>query len=177
MANVAAIRFFAFFCGLLGVIFLITALPTHHWYHARPYGSNETVVPESLHVKTIYGGIFEDCREMSDGSYSCHTTHGDGYVKTTKAFLALGIVGYAAITIYTLLTALTRKLCYKVLGSITVITAFFIMVGMATYTDQHPDKGDNMEYGWSFDLGWVSFVLTLVAGILAFFGDVEYEKV
>ena len=79
MANIAAIRFIAFFAGLLGVIFLIVALPTHHWYHSRPYGTNETSIT-GLHVETIYGGIFEDCSKMSDGSYSCRTTHGDGTV-------------------------------------------------------------------------------------------------
>jgi len=75
MANVACIRFVAFFCGLLGVIFLITAIPTHHWYHARPYGTNSTNV-SGIHTDTIYGGIFEDCQIMSDSSYSCRSTHG-----------------------------------------------------------------------------------------------------
>ena len=77
MANIAAIRFIAFFAGLLGVIFLIVALPTHHWYHHRPYGTNETAIT-GLHVEEVYGGIFEKCEKMSDSSYSCRATNGNG---------------------------------------------------------------------------------------------------
>jgi hypothetical protein len=174
MANVAAIRFVAFFCGLLGVIFLITAIPTHHWYHAKPY--NATNTPHGFHTEEIYGGIFENCHTSSDGSYSCKSNESDGYLKSTKAFLILGIVGYAAIIVYTLVTAFTRGICFKALGFGTLLTAFFIMIAMSIYTDQHPDLGENMEYGWSFSLGWASFVFTLLAGIMAFFGSADYDK-
>jgi len=34
----------------------------------------------------------------------------------------LGIVGFAVVTIYTLLTAFTRGICYKVLGGLTILT-------------------------------------------------------
>ena len=51
------------------------------------------------------------------------------------------------------------------------------MVGMAIYTDQHSVEGQDYEYGWSFSLGWASFVFTLLAGLLAFFGGVEYESI
>jgi PMP-22/EMP/MP20/Claudin family. len=47
---------------------------------------------------------------------------------------------------------------------------------MSIYTDQHAIEGKDMEYGWSFGLGWASFVFTLIAGILACFGGVEYEE-
>lgn len=179
MANVALIRFFAFFCGLLGVIFLITATPTHHWYHARPYGTNSTnhTAPKGVHVEEIYGGIFEDCKQFSDNSYTCISQKGDAYLKSTKACLIVGILLFAAVIVYTLLLSFTRGICYKVLGGLLVLTAFFIMVAMSIYTDQHSVEGDDAEYGWSFSLGWASFIFTLISGILSFFGSVEYETI
>lgn len=51
------------------------------------------------------------------------------------------------------------------------------MIGMSIYTDQHSVEGEDAEYGWSFSLGWASFAFTLLAGVLAFFGSVEYEKI
>ena len=65
----------------------------------------------------------------------------------------------------------------RILFSLLIFLAFFIMVGMSIYTDQNSVEGENSEYGWSFSLGWASFVFTLLAGLLAFFGSVEYEKI
>lgn len=91
MANVAAIRFIAFFAGLLGVIFLIIALPTHHWYHYTPNSNSTSSTPSSgsPHVQTVYGGIFEDCRLMTDDSYYCRATHGNGIVFSISALSSI----------------------------------------------------------------------------------------
>jgi len=173
MANVAAVRFASFFFGILALLFLIIAVPTHNWYT----GDKDIPSNGTENVREIYGGIFEDCF-LNGETYTCTTQLSDGYIKATKAFLVLSIVGFIVVTIYLLIMAFTRGICYKVLAALLVITGLFTLIGMCIYTDKHTiHNAKDWSFGWSFTLGWVSCVFTFIAGIFAFFGDASYEKI
>lgn len=173
--DVAAIRFCAFLLGLLGLLFLLIATPTHHWFHdSSPKGPGSNVTQES------YGGIFETCDTHTGSSgYYCHDTKGHGYVKATKAFMVLAIIMYILIVVYTLVLTYTKGISYKVLSVLTVIAGVFILVAMSIYTDQHKPESDDSDFkfGYSFALGWTSAVFTIIAGILIFFGKPEYQNI
>ena len=80
MANTGLIRFVAFVFGVLALLFLIIATPTHNWYVG--YLSNSTN-NETMEDRTgdIYGGIFEDCYVRKDKSYTCRTQEAGGKCK------------------------------------------------------------------------------------------------
>jgi len=169
MASVGAIRFFGFFFGILAILFLIIATPTHHWYHAETVSGNTT--------RHFYGGIFEDCTSVGDSRYTCVSSSGSGYLKATKAFLSLAIVVFAVAIIYTLIWAFMRGICYKVLGGLIIAAGLLTMIGMSIYTDKHKVGSDvGHSYGYSYGLGWASVVFSIIAGILLCFGQPEYEK-
>ena len=61
MADIVGLsRLLAFIAGLFGLLFLVIATPTHHWFTFQTK-SNETT----------YGGIWENCKQFPDGLYSC----------------------------------------------------------------------------------------------------------
>lgn len=65
--NVGLCRLFAFIFGFAGVLFLVLATPTHHWFVFK-FKNNDT----------IYGGIWENCRQDNDGMYTCLPTLATG---------------------------------------------------------------------------------------------------
>ena len=80
MANTGLIRFVAFAFGVLALLFLIIATPTHNWYVGYLSNSTNNGTVEDR-TGDIYGGIFEDCYMRKDKSYTCRTQEGGGKSK------------------------------------------------------------------------------------------------
>lgn len=78
MANTGLIRFVAFVFGVLALLFLIIATPTHNWYVGYLEASNSTNGSTEDRTGDIYGGIFEDCYVRNDDSYTYRTQEAGG---------------------------------------------------------------------------------------------------
>lgn len=89
MANTGLIRFVAFVFGVLALLFLIIATPTHNWYVGYLEASNSTNGSTEDRTGDIYGGIFEDCYVRNDDSYTCRTQEAGGKSKLFQNHLKI----------------------------------------------------------------------------------------
>ncbi|XP_065060983.1 peripheral myelin protein 22-like [Rhopilema esculentum] len=163
--SVGLARLFAFIFGFSGLLFIIVATPTHHWF-----------VYKMKNNDTIYGGIWENCRQDTDGMYSCSNLQTTDWLNAVKAFLIIAIILYLFVVLYLIMMVWGKGMTVRFIGIDLLFAAMFGVIAMSVYTGKYHLK-PGYEYGWSYVLGWSGSIATVVSGVLCFFADVDYEPV
>ncbi|XP_034973619.1 protein NKG7-like [Zootoca vivipara] len=141
-------------CAFISLLFLLIALGSDYWLQS------------SVHNTGLWVGCYskEGC-----GSFGMDVPD---YYHATRAFMFFGMIAGAVSCL-----GLCGKCFDFQFGSLSkaktaaiasLVAALCVMIAMATFTGQ---TGSNASYGWSFGLGWASFPLFLVTGVLAFLLD------
>jgi len=156
-------RLFAFIFGLFGLLFIVIATPTHHWFTFQSKANFLT-----------YGGIWENCKQYANGVYSCLPLPTTDWLNCVKAFLIISIILYLMVVLYLIVLVWGRGLAIRFIGIDLLLAAMFALIAMSVYTAKYKMQ-PGYNYGWSYTLGWLGTVFTAISGICCFFADVDYE--
>ncbi|XP_060114007.1 protein NKG7-like [Heteronotia binoei] len=151
------LRIVACFSSFLSLLFLMLALASDYW-----------IVNSD---QSAHAGLWQTCDHNICMSYGMQVP---GFFHATRAFLLMGKV--AGIVSF---LGLFASFFHSHIGSISIkclaVLASFVagvcsMIAMSTFTGvyNHHFPGFGIQFGWSFGLGWATFLLFLITGGLAY---------
>ncbi|XP_060114003.1 protein NKG7-like [Heteronotia binoei] len=147
------LRITACFFSFLSLFLLITALASDYWIAA---------------IDSSNSGLWKDCDFSMCIEYGMNVK---AFIHATRAFLLMGMVA-GAVSFF----ALCASFSHAHIGSISIkhlaVSASFVagvcsMIAMSTFTGKYRVKPSLAWIGWSFGIGWASFPLFLITGVLA----------
>ncbi|XP_065259443.1 protein NKG7-like [Emys orbicularis] len=142
--------------ALLSLLLLLAALGSDHWL----------VATSSL--STSYSGLWEVCVN----SECCPSV--PGYIEVTRLFLFLALIA-GFLSFFALIASFFRSHLGSV--SLTLVSAvgsysagLCALIALTVYTGEFVEAVNvppgQVTFGWSFGLGWASFPLFLITGVV-----------
>ncbi|CAM2107977.1 protein NKG7-like [Caretta caretta] len=144
--------------ALLSLLLLLAALGSDRWLVADG------------HLVTSYSGLWKVC--VNSGCWTFASV--PGYIESTRAFLFLAMIA-GFLSFFALLASFFRSHLGSM--SLTLISAvgsfsagLCAMIALAVYTGEFAGAVNvapgQVTFGWSFGLGWASFLLFLITGVV-----------
>ncbi|CAM4624760.1 protein NKG7-like [Lepidochelys kempii] len=144
--------------ALLSLLLLLAALGSDRWLVADG------------HLVTSYSGLWKVC--VNSGCWTFASV--PGYIESTRAFLFLAMIA-GFLSFFALLASFFRSHLGSM--SLTLISAvgsfsagLCAMIALAVYTGEFAGAVNaaqrQVTFGWSFGLGWASFPLFLITGVV-----------
>ncbi|XP_074837573.1 protein NKG7-like [Carettochelys insculpta] len=144
--------------ALLSLLLLLAALGSNHW-----------LVTSSSRLSS-YSGLWKVC--VNSGCWTFAAV--PDYLSSTRAFLLLaGVAG--CVSFFALVASFFRsRLGSMSLSQVSAVGSFgaglCTMIAMAVYTGEFAAAvtitQGQVTFGWSFGLGWASFPLFLITGVV-----------
>ncbi|CAM4629848.1 unnamed protein product [Lepidochelys kempii] len=144
--------------ALLSLLLLLVALGSDHWLV-------DDAVLESLHEGLWKSCLNSVCGQISSASVS---------LKVTRVFTVLGVIAGSVSSF-----ALLASFLHSHPGSVSLTLVSFLgsfsaglcaMIALAVYTGEFAGAVNvapgQVTFGWSFGLGWASFPLFLITGVV-----------
>ncbi|XP_039369304.1 protein NKG7-like [Mauremys reevesii] len=144
--------------ALLSLLLLLAALGADHWLVA-----NSRLV-------TSYSGLWKVC--VNSGCWMFASV--PGYIEATRAFLFLAMIA-GFLSFFALIASFFRSHLGPVsLSLVSAVGSFSAglcaMIALAVYTGEFAGAvnvpSDQVTFGWSFGLGWASFPVFLLTGVV-----------
>nr|XP_012561773.1 epithelial membrane protein 1 [Hydra vulgaris] len=159
------VRFITFILMIVGAVFNILAIAGNSWENINV---NTKIQDRSYHI-----GLWKVCENSI--SSKCFNREKTDALKATQAFMILGFLGYLTAFIFCALLHINKNFTINLLGVVLNTSALCLLIGLSVYTNQVSIR--EYKYGWSYIIGWISFLLTLVAGLLCYTEHFEYHSI
>ncbi|XP_060114013.1 protein NKG7-like isoform X2 [Heteronotia binoei] len=147
------IRTAACIFSFVSLLLLIVALATNYWMMDS--------------AQRVHMGLWQACKDNNCASYGMSVS---GAIHAVRAFVLMGMVAGAVSFV-----GLCASFSHTHIGSISIkhlavsasfVAGFCSMIAMSTFTGVYSDVTlfFGTLFGWSFGLGWASFILFLITG-------------
>lgn len=134
---------------------------------AASCGGNEWYKYETGTFKT-HSGLWEQCDEK--GCTSIKATR-NTLLKQMRAFSLLAVLASIAATLMAIAILFTDKIKTFFPSIFLSVAALCMVITLATFTDKNIrliKKYTNVNWGWSYSLGWVGCVLAVTGSIFEY---------
>ncbi|XP_066936810.1 epithelial membrane protein 1-like [Clytia hemisphaerica] len=173
---VFAVRLTVSIITVVTLAMYLVCTTTDYW-HATEY--HNTLHRQSV-IQGTHSGIWNGCY-VRDHKELCGHIHREGHwLRAVRAFMILGIVANFVAMLVALMGLLREDICYHIVGYTLLVNAIFIMIGLSIYAGKSgiPFKRNIEEgyFAWSFIVSWITWLLTIVACVIAFLDDCIGER-
>ncbi|CAM5124761.1 unnamed protein product [Natator depressus] len=144
--------------ALLSLLLLLVALGSDHW-----------LVDDAV-LGSLHEGLWKSCLNSVCGQISSASVS----LKVTRVFTVLGVIAGSVSSF-----ALLASFLHSHPGSVSLTLVSFLgsfsaglcaMIALAVYTGEFAGAVNaaqrQVTFGWSFGLGWASFPLFLITGVV-----------
>eukprot|EP00054_Salpingoeca_dolichothecata_P002432 m.22752 g.22752 ORF g.22752 m.22752 type:complete len:201 (+) comp12999_c0_seq1:52-654(+) len=163
--DISGAGLFGLFLAALAVLFYAIAVGTDHWSEADPDVNN---------IRSVEMGLFKycerRCEQYVDDSFLGKPSSLNLVTRTeaTAAFLLLGLI-FTVISGVMIVFSLGREGFGETIFKAVFLqgfAGFMGLIAMAIWIDLDGDLPDRFDYGYSFALHVVAWIVNLFAGLL-----------
>lgn len=137
---------------LLTLLLLVISLSTAHW----------------VDQPGAYFGLWRICFQLGCGSIQSNS-----YIDAVRAFIIISFLLLLVATSFQVLEIWHKSVLdgmnkQKITAILSFSAACSAVLAMSIFTGWARRGGSPVGFSWSFDLGWVSTALSLLAGVVAY---------
>nr|XP_020663119.1 protein NKG7-like [Pogona vitticeps]XP_020663120.1 protein NKG7-like [Pogona vitticeps] len=138
-------------CSFVSLLLLLISLGSDYW----------------VVNGTVHAGLWNFCVSSVCSPFGMDVAAGD---HATRAFMLLGMIA-GAVSFFGICASFFKSQVgsmslIKTSADVSIVAAICAMIAMSVFTGL--SSGSRGFYGWSFGLGWASFPLFLITGVLAY---------